>query len=47
MLFVSHSMDQVRRICEKAIWIEKGDKRMEGPVDEVCEAYENQFKGKK
>lgn len=39
ILFVSHSIDQVERICDKAIWIEKSHKRMEGPVKEVCEAY--------
>lgn len=43
VLFVSHSIEQVERICHRAIWIEKGDLRMDGPVDEVCEAYRNQF----
>lgn len=43
VLFVSHSMKQVERICERAIWIEKGVQRMDGPVDEVIEAYEKQF----
>ena len=43
VLFVSHSMKQVERICERAIWIEKGVQRMDGPVDEVVEAYERQF----
>ena len=43
VLFVSHSMEQVERICERAIWIEKGDLRMDGPVDEVCKAYREQF----
>lgn len=43
VLFVSHSMDQVERICERAIWIEKGDMRMDGPVDDVCKAYREQF----
>ena len=43
VLFVSHSIEQVERICQRAIWIEKGDLRMDGPVDEVCEAYRNQF----
>ena len=42
-LFVSHSMDQVERICQRAIWIEKGVQRMDGPVAEVCEAYRAQF----
>lgn len=43
VLFVSHSMKQVQRICQRAIWIEKGEQRMDGPVDEVVEAYEKQF----
>lgn len=43
VLFVSHSIEQVERICQRAIWIEKGDLRMDGPVAEVCEAYRGQF----
>ena len=43
VLFVSHSIEQVKRICQRAVWIEKGDLRMDGPVDEVCEAYQRQF----
>ena len=43
VLFVSHSMDQVERICQRAVWIEKGDLRMDGPVDAVCKAYRDQF----
>ena len=39
LLFVSHSIDQVERVCERAIWIEKGHMRMQGGVKEVCEAY--------
>lgn len=43
VLFVSHSMEQVERICQRAIWIEKGVQRMDGPVSEVLEAYRAQF----
>ena len=43
VLFVSHSIEQVERICQRAIWIEKGDLRMDGPVAEVCEAYRGPF----
>lgn len=39
VLFVSHSIDQVERICQRAIWIERGNLQMDGPVDEVCDAY--------
>lgn len=41
LLFVSHSIDQVERVCKKAVWIEKGIMRMNGPVEEVCAAYRN------
>ncbi len=41
LLFVSHSIDQVESLCEKALWIEKGHMRMQGDVKEVCEAYRN------
>ena len=43
VLFVSHSMEQVERICQRAVWIEKGDLRMDGSVDKVCKAYREQF----
>ncbi len=39
VLFVSHSIDQVERVCQKAVWIEKGELKMKGSVEEVCEAY--------
>ena len=40
VLFVSHSIDQVRRLCNKAIWLEKGKLIMQGSVEEVSEKYE-------
>ncbi|MDR0515360.1 MAG: ABC transporter ATP-binding protein, partial [Coriobacteriaceae bacterium] len=39
LLFVSHSIDQVERVCKSALWLDKGKMRMQGPVDEVCAAY--------
>jgi len=45
VLFVSHSITQVERICKNAIWIEKGRMRMKGTVTEVCEAYRNMHVG--
>ena len=41
LLFVSHSIDQVERVCNKAVWIEKGHMRAIGDVDEVCAQYRN------
>ena len=40
VLFVSHSIDQVKKFCNKAIWLEKGETVMKGDAEEVCEAYE-------
>lgn len=39
VLLVSHSINQVRRICDKCIWIDDGELIMEGDADEVCNAY--------
>ncbi len=41
VLFVSHNVDQVKRVCERCIWIEKGDLRLDGPSGEVADAYSN------
>ncbi len=39
VLIVSHSNDQIERLCNKVIWIEKGHTRMVGTADEVCRVY--------
>ncbi len=39
LLFVSHSMDEVRRLCSKAIWIDNGKVREKGLPDDVIKAY--------
>jgi ABC-type polysaccharide/polyol phosphate transport system ATPase subunit len=40
VLFVSHSITQVKRLCNKAIWLEKGKIVMQGDAEEVCNAYD-------
>jgi ABC-type polysaccharide/polyol phosphate transport system ATPase subunit len=40
VLFVSHSLYQVRNLCNKVMWLENGKMVMQGPVDEVCNKYE-------
>ena len=40
LLFVSHSSEQVQRLCQRAIWLDHGVKRGDGPADEVCAMYE-------
>ncbi|MCI5639871.1 MAG: ABC transporter ATP-binding protein [Lachnospiraceae bacterium] len=39
LLFVSHSIDQVKNLCDHAVWINKGDIMKIGEVEEVCDAY--------
>lgn len=39
VILVSHSMHQIREICDKAIWIDKGKVREIGEVNEVCDNY--------
>ncbi len=39
LLYVSHTIDEVRRLCDKAIWLDKGVARMQGDVNAVCDAY--------
>lgn len=39
VLFVSHSIDQVKKICNKAVWLEKGSLKMMGDVEEICSIY--------
>ncbi|MBY4797004.1 ABC transporter ATP-binding protein [Collinsella sp. AGMB00827] len=43
VLFVSHSIEQVERLCTRAAWIEKGQLRMVDEVEAVCRAYREQF----
>lgn len=39
VLFVSHSLDQIREMCDRVVWIEGGVTKMFGPAKEVCDAY--------
>ena len=39
ILFVSHALDSVRAICDRAVWIEGGHLSREGGVEDVIDAY--------
>lgn len=39
VLIVSHSNAQIERLCNKAIWIEKGHTRLMGDASMVCRVY--------
>jgi ABC-type polysaccharide/polyol phosphate transport system ATPase subunit len=40
MVVVSHDLFQVRELCTRAIWLEHGRVREEGPVEQITYAYE-------
>jgi len=47
MIFVSHSIGQMKQFCDKILWLEYGMVKEYGPVDEVLPKYEqfvNSFK---
>ena len=46
VLFVSHNTTQVRRLCTKAILLEKGREIASGTADEVCDIYDAKVKSK-
>ena len=39
VLFVSHSLEQIREMCSRVLWLERGRVRAIGAVQEVCDAY--------
>ncbi len=39
LLYVSHSIDEVKRLCDHALWIDKGVAKMQGDAKTVCDAY--------
>ena len=41
VVFVSHSIEQVKQICTKALWLEHGEMRDFGEAERVCTAYVN------
>ena len=47
VLFVSHNIEQVKSVCNKAILLEKGEIIASGYVDEVCAIYESKIQTQK
>ncbi len=41
VLFVSHSTDLMKRLCHRAMLIEKGELRQIGPAQDICSIYES------
>lgn len=39
LLFVSHSIEQVQSLCNKIVWLEKGNVKMFGDAEEIANVY--------
>lgn len=39
LLYVSHNIEEVKRLCKRAVWIDRGEMRMIGDAKSVCDAY--------
>lgn len=39
LLYVSHSTDSVKKICSRAMWLNRGQVAMTGAAEEVCNRY--------
>ena len=40
IVFVSHQMNQIRRLCERVLWLNAGQIRQSGPTGKIIAAYE-------
>ncbi len=41
VLFVSHSIEQIKNLCNRVVWLEHGKVIKVGPAEEICEEYYN------
>jgi lipopolysaccharide transport system ATP-binding protein len=46
IVFVSHQMNQIRRLCQRVLWIDAGQLRQEGPTMEITTSYEAASSGR-
>lgn len=46
LLYVSHSMDSVREVCDHALWLDKGRTKMCGEVNKVIDTYSEYARNK-
>ena len=44
LLFVSHNIETVKKLCDHAAWLDHGVLKMAGEVETVCDAYMEQRK---
>ena len=41
VLFVSHSLPQIQKMCNRVVWLDHGEVKMFGETKQVCDAYAN------
>lgn len=39
LLYVSHSIESVKSVCDHALWLDHGNQKMKGDAETVCDAY--------
>jgi ABC-type polysaccharide/polyol phosphate transport system ATPase subunit len=39
VIFISHELPLVKRLCDRGMWLERGRIRQIGPIDDLAEAY--------
>lgn len=44
IFLVSHSLETIKRMCSRVIWLDKGNLILDGPADEVTKAYARHIK---
>lgn len=47
LIIVSHNMNQIYEMCNKAIWLNKGKVVRQGDAKEVCDEYLETIEAKK
>lgn len=46
LIFCSHNLHQVKKLCRRALWIDHGRVEAAGPATEVCDAYVDRSRGR-
>lgn len=46
VLYVSHSLESIKELCDKVIWIEHGEIVKMGATEQICQEYYNKQMGK-
>ena len=45
VVLVSHQMNQIRRLCQRVVWVDGGQVRKQGPTHVMLAAYESEMAG--